>query len=163
MPASFRPHASISSAPDSLRSQQFLIPPMSHKSAEDIPFKPDTSDNSSLTMKRRRNHRHGRHDKSCRYTNAGHKKKARDCRNQISGMRHRSHRLRKTLSLPSVQPRFDLGTVELLQNPQHRARRWTVPSKALSTRGLATLLPVDATASTADPSSALRFDPNPSP
>ncbi|OAP60062.1 hypothetical protein AYL99_05064 [Fonsecaea erecta] len=163
MPATFHHPPSLSSALSSLRSQELLSPPISNKSAEDIPFKAETPDHPSLNMKKRRNHRHGRHDNVCRPTKAGYKKKARQCKDQGSGTRHRSYFLRRTLSLPSVQPRFDLGTVKLLQSPQRRARRWTVPTKALSTQGLATLVPVDANACTADPPSAMRFDSNRSP
>ncbi|KIY00685.1 uncharacterized protein Z520_03350 [Fonsecaea multimorphosa CBS 102226] len=157
MPVTFRSLPSVSSASDSLRSQEFLTPPTTPKSAKDIPFKPEKPDDISLSMKRSRSHRHGRH------ANAGHKKIARQRRNRGFGIRRRSHSLRKTLSLPSVQPRFDLGTVELLQSPQRRTRRWTVPFKASSTQGLATPVPVDVNAGTTDPSSARRFNSNRSP
>src|ERR1700742_786177 len=142
MPVTFHSLGSVNSAPSSLRSDTLSTPPVSRKSFEDIPFKAPDDDHVSLSMKKRRTKQHRRHDTLPRRVDAAVRSDGRRPKSHTSGSRHRSRDLRKTYSLPSVQPRFGHGAIETLEAPanlQRRPRRWTVPSKGASTCGLATL------------------------
>ena len=118
-------HSSRTSSTEYLLPREpLLTPPTLHHEPDQVPFKPEKDDVNSLNMRRKRHRRH----------------------------RHRHglpphdvwHAMRKSISLPVLQPRFAQGAVELLTNPQSqgRARRWTVPVKAASTTGLATVVPI---------------------
>lgn len=144
MPVTFHSLGSVDSIAGSFRSDTLSTPPVSHRSFDDIPFKPPDYDHVSLNMKKSRNHRRGPHDIVSRRA-AGGRTRGRGKKKRGSGSHLHPRSLRKTRSLPSVQPRFDHGTVETLQtcdSSQWKSRRWTVPSKAASTCALATLVPV---------------------
>ena len=150
MPVDFHSPGFIESWPSSVRSDTLATPPTSHKSFGDIPYKAQDDDHISLSMKKGKSHRREWDETSPRWKTTAVRPPNRKSKTQTSGSRHRPRSLRKTHSLPTVQPRFDHGSVETFEAPGNapkRARRWTVPSKAVSTCGLATLVQVDETAS----------------
>lgn len=127
MPLSFHSVIEPSSAPDSLRSEPWLSPPLSHKRSEEMPFKAKSTDRVSLNMKRRKGRKHGwRHLLSQHPSDTG---------------------LRKSHSLPIVQPGYAPAVIGLPTSPHQGTRRWTIPSKAAPTRGLAIIVPVQEAAS----------------
>ncbi|EXJ80788.1 hypothetical protein A1O3_07072 [Capronia epimyces CBS 606.96] len=148
MPITFQP---VSSAAASLRSEPLLSPPRSHTGSEDVPFKADDSDQTSLSMKKGRSRRRsrqlpfgesavrsGRHSMVTRYHNSRKPRKPGPACSFLP--------LRKSRSQPSIHSRSVTGSVELLSSRELRARRWTVPSKASSTRALATVVPLQEVA-----------------
>ncbi|EXJ90346.1 hypothetical protein A1O1_03445 [Capronia coronata CBS 617.96] len=149
MPISFQPP---SSAAASLRSEPLLSPPRSHNSSEDVPFKADDDDRISLNMKKRKGHRHGRQrpfpepaiDSS---NGSGGAKYRRPRSSRKTGPESSCLPFRRVQSQPSIAPRSVVGSVELSSNPKSRARRWTVSSKAVSTRALATVVPIETAVS----------------
>ena len=145
MQVTFRNLSSINSAPDSLRGSDLLTPPASTKDFAEIPFKPGEDDRTSLKMKRTKSHRPKRGEGSFRQAAAAMNIRGRRYGSRGSGSRHQSQSLRKAQSFPSIQPRFEHGAIETVQLPassQQKARRWTIPSKALSTQAVSTLIPV---------------------
>ncbi|KAJ9609975.1 hypothetical protein H2200_006305 [Cladophialophora chaetospira] len=166
MPVTFHSLTSIKSAPGSLQTDTLLTPLVSQTSFDDVPFKPPDDDHVSLSMKRKRRHQHRRHDTLSQEPAAPVKTKGRRQKNTRPDARSRTRSLRKTNSLPSVQPRFEPGTIETFATPEalpQRARRWTVPSKAPSTCGLATLVPVNDIANRADTNTRGSFSTKQSP
>ena len=166
MPVTFHTIPSVDGDPSSLWSDTLLTQPESRKSFDDIPFRPEDNDRISLNMKKKGGHRQEQHDASSRRTATAPRPQGRRHRSDGLGSRQKSRNLRKAHSLPSVQPRFDHGTVETLEppkSPQQKARRWTVPSKAVSTLAVATLVPVDNTTLEANTVSRANFDSNQSP
>ncbi|KAK5197147.1 hypothetical protein LTR99_000493 [Exophiala xenobiotica] len=147
MAISFYSTIKPSGYPSSLRSEPLLSPPLSHNSSEDIPFRPDDSDRISLTMKKHKGHRHGWHDPFSPHTlPANLTVNTRQLRRRHS-LRKRSRTsisdpLRKARSLPDIQSDQRPCKTELVINHNIQTRRWTVPSKAAATRGLATIIPV---------------------
>jgi hypothetical protein len=145
MPITFRTYdaASISA---SQRSETLSTPPLSLRSFDDAPFKPKEDDHVSLSMRKGRRYRHERDANSFPETPSYARAKHRKPTSRPRPSRQTSHTVRKTHSLPTLQPRFDYGTVETFEmghDTEKRARRWTVPSKAASTCGIAMLAPVD--------------------
>jgi len=148
MAISFHSTSQTSSTECLLSREPHLSPPRSQHSLKDIPFKAKESDRISLNMKRgkRRSYDSPRPlwqqafnqseqdilDKSPR-------KRKKQKRN------HRRPIMSRSVSLPVLQPRLTHSTIELRSDAsfQRRARRWTIPSKAPSTRGLASITPVD--------------------
>ncbi|ETI22852.1 hypothetical protein G647_06929 [Cladophialophora carrionii CBS 160.54] len=147
MPTTSRSPGSVNSAPSSLQSDTLSAPTVSHRGYKEVPYRAPDDDHVSLSMKHR-NHRHEPHDTSSPPM-AAIETEGRRRRNQPTGCRPRARSLRKTNSSPTVQPRFEQGTVETFgdapQSKPSRARRWTISSKAASTRGLATLVPANDT------------------
>lgn len=161
-PQNFSP---VGSASSSLRSEPFLSPPVSHSSLDDIPFKAQENDRVSLSLKKAKGRRHGQRPGFSH--RQFHSEKLKTLRNKAqkcgSGHGPSQRSLRTARSLPLIQPRFGPGIVELLPSPKRQTRRWTVPSKAGSTRGLATIVPVQTPASIADDHSSQRVKMSQSP
>ena len=165
MPVSFQPSSPTQERPPSLRSETLSTPLLSPTPLKEIPFKPQDDDHVSLSMKKGRNHRHERSGSTPRRQAPGRPETRRQT-TQVPGARYKPRNLRKTNSLPTVQPRFDHGSVETLEAHESlpvRARRWTVSSKAASTCRLATLVPVDETVNKAEPASSATLHADQSP
>ncbi|KIW66654.1 hypothetical protein PV04_05965 [Phialophora macrospora] len=148
MPVTFHSLGSVKSAPGSLQSDTLSTPPASQGGLKEVPFRPQENDHVSLSMKAS-HHRHEPHDMSSPQMAAAVRTEGRRRKNPLSDSRFGERRLRKSNSLPTVQPRFERGIVETLggapESPPQRARRWTISSKAASTCGLAILVPAKDT------------------
>ncbi|KAI1619029.1 hypothetical protein EDD37DRAFT_295367 [Exophiala viscosa] len=150
MPTSFRPVDKAPSTTGSLRTEPLLTPPLSHNSSEDIPFRADDADRISLNMKKRKGHRHGWHHSYPRRaptmpTEGSFKRCRHDCKDQHVHTSTAS-RLRSTRSLPTMKSRTASARWQSPDRAVQCTRRWSVASKAPSTRGLATVTPVVETA-----------------
>ena len=147
MPISLNPASQTSSTECLLPRGPHLTPPVSDHSLNDVPFTPREDDRISLSMKRKRRHLHSLRPKPLP---RGFRRSQQDVtessrRRRKKGKKSfRTANLQRSISLPLLQPRFTHGSVELLcnTNTQQRPRRWTIPSKAASTRGLAPILPL---------------------
>lgn len=148
MTISFRSASQTSSAECLLQREPLLSPPASHHSLEDVPFKPKESDHTSLNMKRRKKYGLGvsreQRPRAFHYSQQDIHGKS-QIRQKKPTRSFRRTSLPRSISLPLLQPRFTHGTIELLSNVnlQQRHRRWTVPTKAASTRGLAPIIPLE--------------------
>lgn len=128
-------------------SRTLLTPPLSPASSEDIPFKAGPNDATSLTMKRRynatRNRDRRRLNRACLSST---ELRTSNESNNVLVARLPSH----SKSLPSLvqpQPSLMLRAVPSLKlGTDHRdlsRRRWTLPSKAQATHGLANRVSVE--------------------
>lgn len=145
MTISFNSASQSSSTEYLLPHEPHLSPPVSDHSLNDVPFTPKDSDQISLSMKKRKNRRHGISQKLFSRNFHGREKDAEEMpqrRRKKSKRSPRQATLQRSVSLPLLQPQFTHGNTQLLCNaePQHRARTWTIPSKAASTRGLTPIL-----------------------
>lgn len=148
MTISFHSASQTSSTECLLAPGPLLSPPASQQSWKDVPFKAKESDRTSLNMKRKKRPSYNASHQLWQQT---FNRSEQDLRNKSQRRRRKQKRnfrrpsMQRSVSLPLLQPRFTHGTIELLSNAgsQHRPRRWTVPSKAPSTRGLTSILPVD--------------------
>ena len=118
-------------APASIHDTCLLTPPLSFRSYEDIPFKPEDTDNVSLSMRK-----HSRHHRRVRVSCA-------DLRTSTVGQEvplqtsKSLPNLRLAPSLPSLQPAT--FRTRASSAPRYgRSRRWTLSSKSASTRCLST-------------------------
>lgn len=150
MPINFRSVSKAPSVADSLRAKPLLSPPLSHNSSEDIPFKADNADRISLSMKKSKGHMHGWHHSFPRRApttpiESSFKRRRQDCKDEHTHISS-GPRLRSTRSLPTMLPRNAGGNRQPAYKSGQRKRRWSVASKAASTRGLATVIPVAETA-----------------
>ncbi|ETN46914.1 uncharacterized protein HMPREF1541_01103 [Cyphellophora europaea CBS 101466] len=134
----------------SIRSHTLLTPPLSPASSEDVPFKPLDTDNTSLSMKRRRGiHPHNYNPDRRRLNRAC----ASSSELQVSFETDdaRPHRFGHSKSLPSLRLSEStpiLGTISIVgaASADHRdvsKRRWTLPTKSQATRGLAEKVSVE--------------------
>ncbi|KIW19531.1 hypothetical protein PV08_00103 [Exophiala spinifera] len=138
------------SSDEILRSERFLSPPRSDDSSECHPFKAETADLISLTMKKGQGHGHGWHNPFS--ADLQPIDRTATTRLTLDGPRSRRRSgtyiapsLRKTVSLPAVEfQRYSLQS-ELRARSILRSRRWSIPSKAPSTRALVTIAPVPET------------------
>ncbi|KAJ9637081.1 hypothetical protein H2204_005005 [Knufia peltigerae] len=147
---SFVPRSSSSLG--TLRSEPLLSPPRSHDSSERIPFKPDAADPISLTMKKGKGHGESWHNPfSASSYSMSRTATTRLSRDGSSSWRRSgtciSPTLRKTISLPAVQLRRTSQKPESQARSVLRSRRWTIPSKATSTRAIVTNAPIPETTS----------------
>ncbi|RVX66722.1 hypothetical protein B0A52_09535 [Exophiala mesophila] len=147
MPISFRSPKDTASTERLLQNEPLLKPPVTTHGGEDTPFKPHDEDDLTPSAKDGTQHTHVRP-----VATVGRSYHQSD--QDIPAARRRRRRfqksnqwrmsLRKFRSVPLLQPRFELGDVELLTAvvSQPPMPLWTIPPKAGATRGLASVIPV---------------------
>ncbi|KEF59021.1 uncharacterized protein A1O9_03864, partial [Exophiala aquamarina CBS 119918] len=148
MTISFHSASQTSSTECLLPREPLLSPPSSHHSSKDVPFKAEEGNRVSLNMRRKRRSSHDASRQLWQQAFNGSEQDVRDKSQRRRKKQKRSVRrssMQRSVSLPLLQPRLTHGTIELLSHAgsKRRPRRWTVSSKAPSTRGLASILPAD--------------------
>jgi hypothetical protein len=126
----------------SMHSHTLLTPPLSPATSEDIPFKPRDDDENSLSMKRR--HRSRLHNHERRRLNRACASSSELRVSPVSGVLD-IHQRGRSKSLPSLElstSSWMLKSADAIKitGTDHRdlsKRRWTLPSKAQPTQGLA--------------------------
>jgi hypothetical protein len=146
---------SVSSAPSNIHSERLLSTPTSYETLNDRPFVPENDDHTSLNMKKKRRHQHSHDSSSTVAVSSTSRPTRQQAKRPGAGPRQRSRRPRRSTSMPTVQPKFAHGSIETIESRKttsQQPRRWTLESKAGSTQGIATVVPVNDKLPRLDPS-----------
>ena len=132
----------------SVHSYRLLTPPLSPASSEDIPFKPEHGDHTSLSMKTRHRGQHHRRQRRLRNRAC---QSSHDLRLTLPTDEVAVHPLDHSKSLPTLKQTRAQPSPRIQSDSKRnsvgligpRSRRWTLPSKAPPTRGVASMTTVE--------------------